>query len=225
MGKTTDSVDSYASQIFTYEHVDDVLESCDGIVAFGNHDIHVAERAAQLFLDNWGKFIVFSGGFGRITKSLWNKPEAEVFANAARAMGVPNEAIFVETESSNTGENIAFSKQLIEKEGLPSSKLIVVDRPYRGRRTKATLAMQWRGPCFVMASPEMNYQDYCEWYEGEGPITKTEFISLLIGDLQRIEVYGEKGFQEKQHIPRNVRDAYDYLVARGFTSQMIRQQC
>jgi hypothetical protein len=43
----------------------------------------------------------------------------------------------------------------------------------------------------------------------------------MVGDLQRIKVYPEKGFQVYQEIPDSVWQAYERLVALGFDKQLI----
>lgn len=43
-----------------------------------------------------------------------------------------------------------------------------------------------------------------------------------MGDLQRIQLYPEKGFQTHQGIPIDVWQAYEQLVDLGFTQQLIK---
>ena len=38
----------------------------------------------------------------------------------------------------------------------------------------------------------------------------------MVGDLQRIKIYPEKGFQIEQHIPEDVWKAFEFLVAAGY---------
>ena len=45
----------------------------------------------------------------------------------------------------------------------------------------------------------------------------------MVGDLQRIKLYAEKGFQVYQEIPEAVWQAYEALVALGFTSQLVKE--
>jgi hypothetical protein len=52
------------------------LDKRDAIVAFGGHDLRVAEWAGQLWLDGWAPLLVFSGGFGYYTSKIWDEPEA-----------------------------------------------------------------------------------------------------------------------------------------------------
>jgi len=44
----------------------------------------------------------------------------------------------------------------------------------------------------------------------------------MIGDLQRIKLYPEKGFQIYQEIPGDVWQAYEQLVKLGFDKHLIR---
>jgi hypothetical protein len=43
----------------------------------------------------------------------------------------------------------------------------------------------------------------------------------MAGDLQRIKVYAEIGFQIYQEIPPNVWNAYEQLVKSGFNEHLI----
>jgi hypothetical protein len=45
-------------------------------------------------------------------------------------------------------------------------------------------------------------------------------INLMVGDLQRIRIYPEKGFQIPQEIPDEVWAAYEKLVAWGFDKHL-----
>jgi hypothetical protein len=44
----------------------------------------------------------------------------------------------------------------------------------------------------------------------------------MVGDLQRIDLYGKNGFQIPQDIPENVMKAYKRLVENGFDKQLIK---
>jgi hypothetical protein len=43
----------------------------------------------------------------------------------------------------------------------------------------------------------------------------------MVGDLQRIRLYPEKGFQIYQEIPENVMKAYEQLISMGFNKHLI----
>lgn len=219
----TTEVDELARTLFDFEHVDDELRQADVIIGFGSHDIHVAQRAAELARKGLAPYLLFTGGFGRITQRLWNEPEAVRFARVAEESGAKPERILVEDKASNTGENISLSKQLLESRGLPYDSIIFVDRPYRGRRTKAALEVQWPGKSHYIASPQMDYEDYAAYYSGaNAPISKNEFISLMVGDIQRNIEYGKRGFQTPMEIPDEVMGAYRKLIGLGFTRHLMK---
>ena len=50
-----------------------------------------------------------------------------------------------------------------------------------------------------------------------------EFIKDMVGDLERIKLYPEKGFQIPQDIPSDVWEAYKELVRMGYTKHLIRE--
>lgn len=214
-------IDYYAKILWDYHHYNQELIKADYIICFGSHDTNVAERAAELYLQGYAKHIIFTGGLGRVTQKIWKKPEAEKFADIAIEMGVPKDAILIENKSTNTGENIAFTKKLLQEKKIRLDSCIVVDKPYKERRTFATLKKQWDNLEFVITSPLKSYNDYCEYY-ASSDISKNEFISIMVGDLQRIDVYGKNGFQIPQYIPDDVREAYQYLVENGFTRHILK---
>ncbi len=43
----------------------------------------------------------------------------------------------------------------------------------------------------------------------------------MIGDLQRIKLYPQKGFQIYQEIPPDIWDAYENLIDAGFDQHLI----
>jgi hypothetical protein len=47
-------------------------------------------------------------------------------------------------------------------------------------------------------------------------------IDIMVGDLQRIRIYAERGFQVYQQIPGEVWSAYEKLVEAGFNSQLVK---
>lgn len=213
-------IDYYGKILWNYHKLDEKIEKADIILGFGSHDLHVAKRCAELFLNGYGNKIIFTGGFGRITKDLWNTTEAEKFAQIAMDMGVPKDKIIIENKATNTGENISKTKELLNKLNLKLSSFLIVDKPYRERRTFATIKKQWSEINFIITSPQYSYEEYCEFY-CHGEISKEEFISIMVGDLQRIDLYGKNGFQIQQEIPTKVLDAYNKLIDLKFDSHII----
>src|SRR5258705_7800595 len=106
-----------AQRLWDYHRLGHELVQSDAIVVLCSHDERVAERGAELFLSNWAPLLIFSGGLGAITKELWTEPEAIRFSRIAESMGVPSERILVEDKSTNTGENVRYTRELLLREG------------------------------------------------------------------------------------------------------------
>jgi uncharacterized SAM-binding protein YcdF (DUF218 family) len=203
-----------AKILWDYLSLNEQPQKSDIILALGSHDTRVAERAADLFLQGYAPIIVFSGGIGRLTGSF-PKPEAEVFADVAMAKGVPKEKIIIENKSTNTGENIDFSFRLLREKNIKVDTLILVTKPYMERRAYATLMKHVSGKTVITTSPQITLDDAP--YDG---FDMEEVINIIVGDMQRIKIYPEKGFQIYQEIPEPVWKAYEELIALGFTKQL-----
>ena len=205
-----------AQQLWDYHHVNQNLQKSDCILVLGSHDLRVAERGAELYLQGWAPLLIMSGGLGRLTQEMWSEPEADKFAKIALEMGVPEEAILIENKSTNTGENILFTQQLLQKENLAPERFIVVQKPYMERRSFATFKKHWPEKELIVTSPQLSMQAY-----PTAEITLEEMIHIMVGDLQRIKIYPEKGFQIEQEIPKEVWEAFEKLVSLGFNSHLI----
>ncbi len=203
--------------IWDYHHVNHTLSPSDCILALGSHDTRVAERAAQLFLDGWAPLLIFSGGLGRHTEGAWTEPEADKFAAIAIKSGVPKAAILIENKSTNTGENILFTQQLLKEHQLDPNRFIVVQKPYMERRSLATFKKHWPKKSLVVTSPQISFKDY-----STNDINLDWVIQIMMGDLQRINLYAEKGFQIPQDIPANIWQAYERLIELGYDQQLVK---
>ncbi|MDP2860441.1 MAG: YdcF family protein, partial [bacterium] len=152
-------IDRQAKVLWDYHRLNQPLEKADCILVLGSQDIRVAERGAQLFLDGWAPLVVTAGSFGRFTKK-WKKPEAEVFAERMTKMGVPADKILIENKSTNTGENIRFSKRTLDEKGIMVTTIIVVHKPSMERRTMATFKIAWPQVKVFVTSPQISFEKY-----------------------------------------------------------------
>ncbi|HEX2532931.1 MAG TPA: YdcF family protein [Chitinophagaceae bacterium] len=206
-----------ARLLWDYHHMNHRLQKSDCILVLGSHDLRVANRGAELYLEGWAPLLVFSGGLGNFTQDLWTVPEADQFADIARSLGVPEEAILVENRSTNTGENIQFTRRLLREHGLDPHSFIVVQKPYMERRSYATFKKNWPEKELVVTSPQISFEAYPI---EEIPVER--LIHIMVGDLQRIRYYPAKGFQIHQEIPGDVWAAFEELVAAGFDHHLMR---
>ena len=214
-----DRVRALAEKIWHYHHMEHSLEQADAILALCSYDTAVAVRAAQLFLDGWAPLLIFSGGLGTITKRLWSEPEADQFARIAIGMGVPADRILIENESTNTGENVDFTRRLLAEHGIDPATFIVVQKPYMERRSYATFMKRWPEKRAIVTSPQVSFDDYLARYSSEA-LTHDEVIGIMVGDLQRIRDYPARGFQIAQEIPADVWDAFEELVRLGYDTHL-----
>jgi len=208
-------------KVWGYHQLGHALSKADAILVLCSHDTGVAERGAQLFLDGWAPLLIFSGGLGSITRHLWTEPEAHQFAAIADRMGVPRSNILTETRSTNTGENVRFTRQLLAERGLDPQSFILVQKPYMERRSFATFRKVWPEKHAIVTSPQVSLDDYLDRYSNDALSTR-EVVSIMVGDLQRVKLYGENGFQIPQDIPRDVWDAFEALVAAGYDTRLVR---
>ncbi len=151
-----------------------------------------------------------------MTHDLFPKPEAEVFADVAMRLGVPEEKILLENQSTNTGENIILTRKLLQERDIHPQKIILVQKPYMLRRAYATARKQWPEMEFLVTGPQIDFAHY-----PNAEIPKDLLINIMVGDTQRIKRYAEMGFQIPQEIPDWVWAAYEELVQQGYTQHLI----
>jgi uncharacterized SAM-binding protein YcdF (DUF218 family) len=206
-----------AKQLWNYHQVNHFIEKSDCILALGSQDLRVAERAAELYLQGFAPLVVMSGGLGNFTREMWTEKEADKFAKVAIQKGVPRDAILIENNSTNTGENILFTQKLLREKGLYPKSFIVVQKPYMERRSYATFKKHWPDKTLLVTSPQISFEQYPN---EEIPMEKV--IHIMVGDLQRIKVYPEKGFQIYQDVPEAIWNAYNKLIDLGFDQHLIK---
>ena len=211
-------ISSLAKTLWDYHHVNHILKKSDCILALGSHDLRVAERAAELYLQGYAPLVIMSGGLGNFTKELWTEKEADQFAAVAIEKGVPEKNILIENNSSNTGENILFTQKLLAEKKLNPQNFIVVQKPYMERRSYATFKKHWPDKDLIVTSPEISFEQYPT---NDIPIERV--INIMVGDLQRIKFYPDRGFQIYQEIPADVWSAYEKLIGLGFDKHLMKE--
>lgn len=219
IGQTVElDVQQDAETLYEYHQLHtEIIQKADAIFCLCSLDTRVAERAAQLFLDGYGDHLIFSGGSGKLTHDRFNKPEAEVFADIAHGLGVPEANLIIEPRSTNTGENVRFTYTLLQERQLSLRSFILVQKPYMERRTYATFKKQWPDPSaeILVTSPRLAWRDYPN---EDNPVDLV--INIAVGDLVRIREYPAKGFQIPQEIPDEVWRAAQRLIRRGYNSHL-----
>ncbi|KAK6820735.1 hypothetical protein PG990_012718 [Apiospora arundinis] len=217
---SSSSLEADAETVYEYHKMAMPLpqQPVDAVFCLCSLDVRVARRAAELFLAGHGdRFLIFSGGVGKLTQGRFAKPEAEVFADVAREMGVPAEKLLVEGKSTNTGENVRFVWDLLEQRKVRVRSFVLVQKPYMERRTYATFKKQWPDPetAITVTSPQLDWRSYPDADNPRELVT-----NIMVGDLIRIREYPAKGFQIHQDIPGEVWDAGQRLIKAGYNSHL-----
>lgn len=201
--------------VWDYHQLQHELVPADAIFVLGSHDLRVADRAAELYHQGLAPWVICSGGYGNLTRDCFAEPEAELFARRAGELGVPQRALILENQSTNTGENVLFTRKLLATRGLEVRSLIAVQKPYMERRTDATLRARWPEVAVSVTSPRMGFGEYC------AGIPREDVVHIMVGDLQRIMVYPARGFMIPQEVPPAVLAAFDRLVGAGYTHHLL----
>jgi uncharacterized SAM-binding protein YcdF (DUF218 family) len=129
--------------------------------------------------------------------------EAVHYRERALELGVPSSAVLVESRARNTGENIRFSRLLLEEAGVDVSSVLLISKPYEERRAYATARKLWPSVEIVSASTPMSFDAYVTSINDEHLV-----IDMLVGALQRLIIYPEQGFMISQEVPGDIMSAY-----------------
>ena len=208
-------IDEAIRRVWNYHQLHHELTPADAIFVLGSHDLRVADRAAALYHQQLAPWVICSGGWGHLTRHCFTQPEAELMADRARNLGVPASALLRESRSTNTGENVRFTRELLAARGFAVRSVIAVQKPYMERRTYATIRAQWPELGVQVTSPRLSFAEYC------ADLPRDEVVHIMVGDLQRIMVYPARGFMIPQDVPAEVRQAFALLVAAGFRRHLL----
>lgn len=205
-----------AQQLWNFQQMGHEPRPCSVAVGLGSHDLGVADTAADLYRRGMAPLIVFTGATSRTTHERMPRGEAEHYRERAVELGVPEDVILVEPKARNTGENIRFTRALLEECRVPVSSVLLVSKPYEERRAYATGRRLWPGVEWVCASTPMTLPDYVDSI-GDARLV----VDMLVGAHQRLMIYPAQGFMIEQDIPDEIRAAYERLRDHGFTSRIV----
>lgn len=188
----------------------------DLLLVTGSHDLSVAEYAAEVSRQFFFPVIVISGGLGKVTQTMGYSSEAERFYSRMADLGAPAERILLEKFARNSGENFSLTRNLLESRGLRPASGLIVTKPYMERRMYATAHKQWPDVLWQVTSSKCSLDEYMDYVDDPRLA-----INLMVGDLQRLVIYAERGFSSPQDIPETVLEAFEFLVSEGYDSQVI----
>lgn len=215
----TDEALDLARRIWDYLYLGHTPIKAEIVVALGTNDLRVAGFAAGLFAQGYGHTLVCTGGIahqGDLLATPWDRTEAEMYADVAVLHGVPRERILLETRAINTAENLRFTRQLLKERSIRPANIVLAVKPFMQRRTWAAMAVEWPEMPATLASPRMTLDEY---FTAE--LTPAKIVNIMMGDLQRVWVYAQKGWSAPQKVSAEVQAAYDRLAELGFTRHLL----
>ncbi|WP_333737265.1 YdcF family protein [Streptomyces sp. IBSBF 2806] len=208
-----------ARRLWDFQHMQHVPRPCSVVVGLGSHDLGVADTSAALYHRGMAPLIVFTGATSRTTQKLMPRGEAVHYSERAFELGVPESAVLVEPRARNTGQNIMYSKELLEATGLAVSSVLLVSKPYEERRAYATARKLWPEVEIVSASTPMSFGEYVASIADPHLV-----IDMLVGSLQRLLIYPQHGFMISMPMPDDVMAAYERLCNAGFVSRLLQAE-
>jgi uncharacterized SAM-binding protein YcdF (DUF218 family) len=187
----------------------------DAALGLGSYDVRVADRCVELFRAGRVRLVCFTGASGNFTEGRFPLGEAHAFADRARALGLPEDALIIEPAARNTAENIRLARPLLEARGVRS--IILVAKPNMLARGRATLSVHWPEVQAGFAAARVPFAR--ELAPGR---TVRDLIEELVGDAERLRVYPDRGWQTRVPIPSDVAAAVRELIRRGYGGHLPR---
>ena len=196
-----------------------------------------ADLLAQAIKDQIAKVYVIVGGAGHTTEALRQKvhseypaietsslPEAEVFQRYLKEV-YSCKADYLETKSTNCGNNITYLLDLLKENQVKCSSIILCQDATMQRRMDAGLRKYTSDDLLIInyaayrASVIVEHDNlvYSELIHGMWDIDR--YVNLLMGEIPRLKDdengYGPKGKNFIAHvdIPETVYDAFKQLKA------------
>ena len=200
--------------------LDQELVPCDVIMGCGCKDLTIPVRCAELYKNGMAKKILFSGGLGKGTSEKFDKSEAEIFRDIAIENGVKKEDILIENKSTNTGDNFRFGMKVLENNGINCDSIIIVHHVPNERRTLSSAKAIIKEKKLFITSPKVTFSEFIDFLKSEIDGGR-ETIEILLGDIQRIVVYPQFGWQVENEFPSDVLEAYNYIKNLGFSKFII----
>ncbi|WP_030709323.1 YdcF family protein [Streptomyces sp. NRRL F-2580] len=205
-----------AELIWDFHQMHHEPRPCSVAVGLGSHDLGVADMTVELYRRGMAPLIVFTGATSPTTRARMPRGEAVHYRERALELGVPPEDVLVEPNARNTGENIRLTRALLEDAGRRIESVLLISKPYEERRAYATAGKLWPQVEVISASTPMTFTEYVDSI-GDPKLV----IDMLVGALQRLQLYPAQGFMIQMPVPAPVLAAYHRLRDKGFTSRLV----
>jgi uncharacterized SAM-binding protein YcdF (DUF218 family) len=142
-----------------------------------------AEEIISLYRRSFFTALIISGG----STARGDESEASILCRMLVSRGVPEHAILIEDRATNTGENVAFSREKVKD--LAIADLFVIGKISSKRRYIMTVRKQWP-EIREICCHGVNYFSYPveQWWKDP------DFRTRVLSECRKIPRYLEKGF-------------------------------
>jgi uncharacterized SAM-binding protein YcdF (DUF218 family) len=165
-----------------YMLVETPLARADMCLLFGGEKAdYLADHAADLYHKGYFPLIVVSGG----VKTSKGEIEACQMRDRLIARGVPEDAILVEDQATNTGENVLYTRKLLAKEGRLAGihSVLGIGQIHASRRFIMTLERHWPKAVKMFTSPNTFGASRDKWYSDR------DFRHAVMREFRKIPKY------------------------------------
>ena len=195
--------------VWDYLAVAEPPARADVIFVFGSQALAVPAHAAGLYRAGLAPVVLVSGRYGRMTREVFDQPEALVFRDRLLREGVPPGAIVTETEAGNTLENVRYGLAALGRQGIAVGSALLVAKPFVMRRCAATFARQASRVRVRCCPPETDLVRSID----RAPAA---FAARLVAEVDRLDRYGAAGDIAEQTVPSTVRQAVRRIADAGW---------
>lgn len=209
--------------IWNYMVLNMPIKKADLIIGCGCSNLDVPKKCVELLKQGYADKILFTGGLGKLTNIKFVKAEAEIYTDIALENGVDVNDIFIENKSTNTGDNFRFSLKVIEENNIKAEKILIVHNKMSERRTLSSAKAILKGKDLSITSPNMNFDEFITKLENKTDEEVKNIISVIVGDIQRIIIFPQLGWQIENEVPPDVIDAYYFLKNKEFDKYIFDQ--
>lgn len=216
-----DKVIEFLKDIWDYMVLNMELKKCDIIIGNGCSSLDIPVRCSELLKKNYGKLILFTGGLGKITNEIFNKSEAEIYRDIAIAHGVDKDRILIENKSTNTGDNFRFSIKLLKTKNINVDKILIVHSKLSERRTLNCAKAIIKNKKLIITSPNITFDEYINKLNSKSEIEIYNILSVIAGDIQRLIIFPQFGWQIEQYVPQHIINIYFELKDMGYSKYIL----
>jgi hypothetical protein len=195
-----------AYKLFNYLYLQNKPRKSDLIIGFGHFDLKIPRKCADLYLQGYGSKILFTGGIGAGTADL-QKPEARAFFDILKQgyPDIPEEDILIEDQSTNTGENIEFSANIVKQNSElnfddENFSAILVANAVRQKRVDLTWQKHYPQSIVYNCPPQTTMEEEYELFQSKN----RDLTELILSEIDKIKHYPAKGYIKKEKIPQEI---------------------